>query len=106
LSIEDEEQFGDDNNWRMEFTRSGTIKLTESGDSIKIFAIIISMIEDFVINMKPNNIFFLSSTDNKDKSRVKLYDALINRFASKHGYLYSTRTSTQHSDLEYIFSRK
>ena len=76
--------------WRIAFDRDGAFGTTGKGDEFKIFGTILSMLSEFVSEMKPTKLFFIAEKNpdpnKKNNSRIKLYRQLIRRFATKHGF--------------------
>jgi hypothetical protein len=76
--------------------------ISGQGDAFKIYATVLKIIEKFINKKKPKSVTFNAKktefdSDAKEKevkSRAKLYDRLINKFASKMGYRLSRKVDT------------
>jgi hypothetical protein len=79
----------DDDVFTVEFWRSNSQDVTGEGDSQKIFATVLSAIQEFLTKEQPRFISFTGAKGeqetNKD-SRVSLYSKLLQRYASRWGY--------------------
>lgn len=81
-----------DNNavvWDVSFSRNGTDRVTDGGDAFKIFATVLQVIRDFIKRRNPARLRFASSKYKgveQSESREKLYNRMVNRFASAAGY--------------------
>jgi hypothetical protein len=92
------------NDWDVDFYRGGTIKKTGQGDQQRIFATVLSAIQQFINNQQPNEIRF-SAIKHEDEtgSRQKLYTALAKKYAAGLGYALSTKDDAYHQ--HYIFKK-
>ena len=81
--------FGD-NEWGVEFHRNNSQELTGEGDAQKIFATVLNAIQKFVKKYKPESLNFTASKEvgpgQNRQSRAKLYDKMVQRYASAMGY--------------------
>ena len=75
------------------FTVGGDTDTTGGGDAFKIFSTVLDIIKDYIKNNDPEGIKFAANKDElfgQDKwetqSREKLYNKMIERFATKAGY--------------------
>jgi len=75
------------------FTVGGDTDTTGGGDAFKIFSTVLDIIKDYIKNNDPEGIKFAANKDEllgKDsketQSREKLYNKMIERFATKAGY--------------------
>ena len=79
-----------DDEWQVEFYRNNSKELTGQGDQQRIFATVISAVQQFIKKQKPYRIIFSASKDvdpgQDSESRAKLYDRLIARYARAWGY--------------------
>lgn len=74
-------------NWMVEFYRNNSQEVTGGGDAHRIFATVLTAIKQFIIKKKPNSLFFSSvKSDDPTGSRTKLYDRLVQRYATELGY--------------------
>jgi len=84
----------EENEWDVDFVRGGSTALTGKGDAGRVFATVLSAIQDFTKAYKPNTLLFtaaknelrVSDLSYRSGSRVKLYSAMVKRFAPKLGY--------------------
>ena len=80
----------------IEFSRGGSLELTGKGDAEKVFATVLTAIDYYLeVVAQPKYLAFQA----KEPSRIRFYDALVKRFASKYGYervdLSKTSAATQ-----------
>ena len=75
------------------FSVAGTTDTTGGGDAFKIMSTVLDIIKDYIKNNDPEGIKFAANKDElfgQDKwetqSREKLYNKMIERFATKAGY--------------------
>lgn len=94
--------FGDDfGDWSIEFHRNNSQEVTGEGHAQQVFATVLEAIRQFVKKYKPNTVTFSASkevdmdADNVEKfnpeSRAKLYNRLVQRYASAMGYTATQR---------------
>ena len=86
----------DDKIWMVEFHRNNSQEVTGEGDAQKVFATVLSAIQQFIVKYKPQKLSFSASkeididADHVEKfnpeSRAKLYDRLVQRYARAWGY--------------------
>ena len=77
------------------FERSGSMEVTGGGDSQRVFATVLAAIKHYIQQIeRPANLAFSATKevdpDQKSTSRSKLYDRLVNRYASSLGYKAKT----------------
>jgi len=86
--------------YSVEFHRSGSQDLTGEGDAHRIFATVVQALGKFVSKVKPYMLTFNASkeveTGQNPESRTKLYNRLVNRYASQWGYSVYTE---DHGDV-------
>ena len=76
-----------ENNWGVEFYRNNSQALTGEGDAQRVFATVLTAIGQFIKKKKPDSLFFSAvKEDDPTGSRTKLYDRLVQRYASQLGY--------------------
>ena len=80
-----------DGGWEVEFYRNNSQEVTGEGDAQKIFATVLNAIQKFVKKYKPQVLQFTASKEEvgagqNRQSRAKLYDRLVQRYASAMGY--------------------
>jgi len=106
----------DDKTWMVEFYRNNSQEVTGEGDAQKVFATVLTAIQQFITKYKPLKIYFSASKlldpsinygpDDvvpNPESRAKLYDRLIQRYVKAWGYR-ALRTDTTAS-VKYELSR-
>jgi len=106
----------DDKTWMVEFHRNNSQEVTGEGDAQKVFATVLSAIQQFIIKYKPLKIYFSASKEPaplklsspagakaNPESRAKLYDRLVLRYAKSWGYKFFRADNG--SDVMYQFSR-
>ena len=75
--------------WEMDFDINGKQNITGEGNEIVIFSTVLDVMKDF--DERVNDIRFITfdaaKGGNVGDSRVKLYDRLIKKFVSLHGYV-------------------
>ena len=89
----------DDKTWMVEFHRNNSQEVTGEGDAQKVFATVLSAIQQFIVKYKPLKIYFSASKEPaplklsspagakaNPESRAKLYDRLVQRYAKAWGY--------------------
>jgi len=106
----------DDKTWMIEFYRNNSQEVTGEGDAQKVFATVLTAIQQFITKYKPLKIYFSASKlldpsinygpDDvvpNPESRAKLYDRLVQRYAKAWGYR-AFRGDT-HASVMYELSR-
>lgn len=87
--------------WDCTFSRNGSTALTGEGNASRVFASVMDGFKRFLQKYKPNDVSFIAAKNELNAatlsyhsgSRVKLYKALIKRYAEAHGYkLEGTKT--------------
>ena len=75
------------------FAIGGEVGVTGEGDAFRIMATVLDIIKDYITNNEPKGIKFAANKEEyfgkdseKLQSREKLYNKMIERFASKAGY--------------------
>lgn len=68
--------------WDIEFVRGGSHAITGRGDAERVFATVLRAVQQFVQRVQPPVVIF----SGKESSRARLYQALVNRYASSWGY--------------------
>ena len=108
--------------WGVKFQRTNpkrshaSLGETGEGDAMRIFATVIEIIKEFVKKEKPQELNFAAHKpewmsdlpyghpDKKKEmtSREKLYKRLVQRYAGRMGYKYSTETDTSATDFRLV----
>jgi hypothetical protein len=92
LSIMFNKQQDDDGNEiiQVEFYRNNSQEVTGEGDAMRIFATVLTAIQQYVKKYKPARLSFSASKQVEQgqnaESRAKLYDRLVQRYARTWGY--------------------
>ena len=78
----------EDGEYQIEFHRNNSQDVTGEGDAQRIFATVLHAIQKFIQKQHPERIRFSATKDDEDnnQSRSKLYDRLVQRYASSLGY--------------------
>jgi len=91
--------------WSVEFYRNNSQEVTGEGDEFRVFATVLNAIQTFISDRvpgaigkyKPNKVYFSASKQvepgQKEQSRARLYDSLIQRYARALGFT-SSRSDT------------
>jgi hypothetical protein len=95
-----------DDNWETSFVVDGKFKTTGGGDEITVFSTVLDIMADFINRVAPGSISFTAFKDGSSDSRSKLYDRLIKRFASKHGYRMTDKDEVGGRYIDYELTRK
>jgi hypothetical protein len=82
--------------WQVVFDRNSSYEVTGEGDAQRIFATVLSAIGQFVKEHEPQSLTFSASKDvdtgsANPESRAKLYNRLVQRYASSVGYKVHSR---------------
>lgn len=106
----------DDKTWMVEFHRNNSQEVTGEGDAQKVFATVLSAIQQFIVKYKPLKIYFSASKEPaplklsspagakaNPESRAKLYDRMVLRYAKSWGYKFFRADNG--SDIMYQLSR-
>ena len=92
MSIMFSKEYGDygEEEWQVEFYRNNSQDVTGEGDAQRIFATVLSAIQQFIKLEKPKRIKFSAAKQTGDMtpntSRTSLYNRLVQRFANNLGY--------------------
>ena len=106
----------DESFWKVNFERNGDYSVTGEGDAMRIFATVIEIIKDFVKKEKPQELVFSAEKpaerltlphDHPKRSkemgsREKLYKRLVQRYAGRMGYKYSTQSDYSATDFRLV----
>jgi GNAT superfamily N-acetyltransferase len=76
--------------WQVEFYRNNSQEVTGEGDAQRIFATVLNAIQKFIKKHKPQQLTFSATKDvepdQNSESRAKLYNRLVDRYATSWGY--------------------
>lgn len=92
LSIMFNKDYGDysDEEWTVEFWRNNSQEVTGEGDQQRVFATVLSAIQQFIDIEHPARIRFSANKDvepgQKSQTRSNLYTKLVQRYANSWGY--------------------
>lgn len=92
LSIMFNKDYGDygDEEWTVEFWRNNSQEVTGEGDQQRVFATVLSAIQQFIDTEHPARIRFSANKDvepgQKSQTRSNLYTKLVRRYANSWGY--------------------
>lgn len=90
--------------WNVEFHRNNSQEVTGEGDASKVFATVLTAIQQFIQEHNPHIVYFSAVKDQDPKgSRAKLYDRLVQRYASQLGY--SVKRTTRDDEVGYNLVR-
>jgi len=80
----------DDEEWAVEFYRNNSQDVTGEGLAQRVFATVLSAIQQFIDQHEPERIRFSASKENDsgqpNQSRSSLYTRLVKRYANQWGY--------------------
>lgn len=77
---------------QVEFYRNNSQEVTSEGDAMRVFATVLSAIQQYIKEHQPIRLSFSASKDNwakqqqNSESRAKLYDRLVQRYSNAWGY--------------------
>jgi GNAT superfamily N-acetyltransferase len=79
-----------DDGWHVAFDRGHSQDITGEGDAQRIFATVLTSIQQFIIKQDPDRLYFSASKDvehgQNPESRARLYERMVNRYAAAMGY--------------------
>ena len=76
-----------DNQWMVEFERDENMEITGEGDAPRVFATVLTAMQQFIAKRKPAMLnFSAEKEDDPTGSRARLYDRMIQRYVSGTGY--------------------
>ena len=96
LSIMFSVEYGDEGEeeWQVEFWRNQSLDVTGEGDAQRIFATVLSAIQQFIKIENPKRIKFSAAKQTGEMtpnaSRTNLYNKLVKRYANSWGYRVET----------------
>ena len=94
----------DELQWRLSFVRDGKTVKTGQGDSLRIFATVLKLTQDFIKKENPKYIEFSSSKlRDPGESRDKLYDRMVRKYA---GSKYKIDATKSGDDTTWRLTRK
>ena len=106
----------DESYWTVSFERGGRQDQTGEGDAMRIFATVIEVLKDFTKKEKPQELVFSAEKpaerislphDHPERSkdmgsREKLYKKLVQRYAGRMGYKYTTQSDYSATDFRLV----
>jgi len=76
-----------DNSWMVEFERDENMDITGEGDAPRVFATVLTAMQQFIAKRKPAMLnFSAEKEDDPTGSRARLYDRMIQRYITGSGY--------------------
>ena len=76
-----------DNQWMVEFERDENMEITGEGDAPRVFATVLTAMQQFIAKRKPAMLnFSAEKEDDPTGSRARLYDRMIQRYITGTGY--------------------
>ena len=76
-----------DNKWMVEFERDENMEITGEGDAPRVFATVLTAMQQFIAKRKPAMLnFSAEKEDDPTGSRARLYDRMIQRYITGTGY--------------------
>jgi hypothetical protein len=90
LSIMFSQNYNIEGSWQVEFWRNNSQDVTGEGDAQRIFATVLSAIQQFIEQYQPDEIEFSAQKEtnsgDQNLSRSNLYTRLVKRYAASWGY--------------------
>ena len=84
----------DDDEWQVEFHRNNSQDVTGEGDAQRVFATVLTAIQQFIEKEEPEHIRFSATKEddagNRNESRSSLYTRLVKRYSNQWGYRVDT----------------
>jgi hypothetical protein len=79
-----------DDGWHVAFDRGHSQEITGEGDAQRIFATVLTSIQQFILKVEPDRLYFSASKDvepgQNPTSRARLYERMVRRYANSLGY--------------------
>jgi len=76
-----------DNSWMVEFERDENMEITGEGDAPRVFATVLTAMQQFIAKRKPVMLNFSAEKDDDPTgSRARLYDRMLQRYITGTGY--------------------
>jgi GNAT superfamily N-acetyltransferase len=79
-----------DDGWHVAFDRGHSQEITGEGDAQRIFATVLTSIQQFILKEEPDRLYFSASKDvepgQNPTSRARLYERMVRRYANSLGY--------------------
>jgi GNAT superfamily N-acetyltransferase len=79
-----------DDGWHVAFDRGHSQEITGAGDAQRIFATVLTSIQQFILKEEPDRLYFSASKDvepgQNPTSRARLYERMVRRYANSLGY--------------------
>ena len=106
-----EQEISDDESyWSVAFERKGETGVTGEGDAMRIFATVIEVLKDFTKKEKPQELAFsadkpawaVDAGKGQKGSREKLYKKLVQRYAGRMGYKYTSSASSTATEFRLV----
>jgi hypothetical protein len=98
-----------DNVWHVAFDRGHSQDITGEGDAQRIFATVLTSIQQFIGKQNPDKLYFSASKEvepgQNSESRANLYSRMVKRYASAWGY-DSVVDDFGRDNVTYILNKK
>ena len=96
--------------WFVTFERNLEMGVTGEGDAMRIFATVIDVLKDFTKKEKPQEIAFsadkpawaVDAGKGQKGSREKLYKKMVQRYAGRMGYKYTSASSSTATEFRLV----
>jgi len=76
-----------DNSWMVEFERDENMEITGEGDAQRVFATVLTAMQQFIAKRKPARLnFSAEKEDDPTGSRARLYDRMLRRYVTGSSY--------------------
>jgi GNAT superfamily N-acetyltransferase len=79
-----------DDGWHVAFDRGHSQEITGEGDAQRIFATVLTSIQQFILKENPDRLYFSASKQvepgQNPTSRARLYERMVERYAKSMGY--------------------
>lgn len=89
FTLESGGDYGDQEDWHVEFWRNNSLEVTGEGDQQRIFATVLAAIQEFIKIENPDHLRFSADKDG-GTSRSNLYSRLVQRYGNAWGYEVDT----------------
>jgi len=98
-----------DDGWHVAFDRGHSQEITGEGDAQRIFATVLTSIQQFILKENPDRLYFSASKQvepgQNSESRANLYSRMVKRYASSLGY-DSVTDDFGRDSVMYILNKK
>ena len=94
--------------WEVIFSVDSELAMTGKGDGdeMKIFSTVLDIISDFIKNKDPEKLYFTAEESPVyGRSRIRLYNRLVKRFASSRGYRLKDKDEDGWGKVHYTLAK-